>query len=53
MIQIKNKEKLIENGETEQNRKARTIALQTLEYALDAVDPAKLLKSKVNFKVAY
>lgn len=50
MIQIKNKEKLIENGETEQNRKARTIALQTLEYALDAVDPAKLLKSKVNFK---
>jgi glycerate 2-kinase len=50
MIKIKNKEKLIENGETEQNRKARTIALQTLEYALDAVDPAKLLKLKVNFK---
>jgi len=47
MIQIKNKDKLVENGETEQSRKARTIALQTLEYALSAVEAGKLLKSKV------
>jgi glycerate-2-kinase len=47
MTHIKNKNYLIENGETEQTRKARTLALQTLEYALNAVNPAKLLKSKV------
>jgi glycerate-2-kinase len=50
MIRIKNKDKLIENGETNQTRKARTIALQTLEHALATVDPAKLLKLKVSFK---
>jgi len=50
MIQIKNKDKLIENGETNQTRKARTVALQTLEHTLDAVNPGKLLKSKVSFK---
>ena len=47
MIQIRNKDRLVENGETGQSRKARNIALQTLEYALSAVDAAKLLKSKV------
>jgi glycerate 2-kinase len=50
MIQIKNKDKLIENGETNQTRKARTTVLQTLEHTLDAVDPTKLLKSKVIYK---
>ena len=47
MIQIRNKDKLVENGETEITRKARTIALRTLEHALSAVDAAKLLKLKV------
>ncbi|HJW66070.1 MAG TPA: glycerate kinase [Candidatus Bathyarchaeia archaeon] len=47
MIQIRNKDKLVENGETEKTRKARTIALRTLEHALSAVDAAKLLKLKV------
>jgi glycerate-2-kinase len=50
MTQIKNKEKLIENGETEQTRKARTFVLKTLEHTLSAVDPAKLLKSKVKLE---
>jgi glycerate 2-kinase len=50
MTQIRNKTKLIENGETEQARKARTIALETLENTLNAVDPAKLLKSKVTLQ---
>ena len=50
MIQIKNKDKLIKNGETKQAQKARTIALRTLEHALDAVDAAKLLKSKVTLE---
>src|SRR4030066_2281462 len=47
MSQIRNKDKLVENGETEKTRKARTIALRTLEHALNAVDAAKLLKLKV------
>ncbi len=49
MIQIRNRNELVENGKTEQSRKARIVALQTLEHALSAVDPAKLLKSKVTF----
>ena len=50
MIQIKNKDKLVENGETKQTRKARTIALRTFEHTLDAVDAGKLLKSKVKLE---
>src|SRR3972149_586310 len=50
MIQIKNKDKLVENGKTIQTRKARTIVLRTFEHTLDAVDAGKLLKSKVKLE---
>ncbi|MGQ9506271.1 MAG: glycerate kinase type-2 family protein [Candidatus Bathycorpusculaceae bacterium] len=50
MITIKNKEKLIENGETPLNKKARELALKSLEFALNAVDPKQIIKSKVLLK---
>jgi glycerate-2-kinase len=50
MITIKNKEKLVENGETSLNRKARAIALNSLENALRAVDPKQIIKSRVLLK---
>ena len=50
MIQIKNKDALIKNGETELVRKARTLALRSLECALKAVDPKQLLKTKLLLK---
>jgi glycerate-2-kinase len=50
MIVIKNKEKLIENGETQLNKKARELALKSLESALKTVDPKQIIKSKVLLK---
>jgi glycerate-2-kinase len=50
MITIKNKEKLIENGETKLNKKARELTLKSLESALNAVDPKQIIKSKVLLK---
>ena len=50
MVTINNKEQLIENGETRLNRKARTLALKSLESALNAVDPAQIMKSKLSLK---
>ncbi|MEM3696220.1 MAG: glycerate kinase [Candidatus Bathyarchaeia archaeon] len=50
MIKIKNKEKLIENGETQLNKKARELALKSLESALNAVDPKNIIKLKVLLK---
>jgi glycerate 2-kinase len=50
MIRIKNKEKLINNGKTSLTRKARAIALETIEHALHSVDAASLLKSKISCK---
>ncbi|MGQ9725532.1 MAG: glycerate kinase type-2 family protein [Candidatus Bathycorpusculaceae bacterium] len=49
-MMIKNKEKLIENGETELDKKARKLALKSLESALNAVDPKQIIKSKVLLK---
>lgn len=48
MITIKNKEQLIENGETQLNRKARALALKSLEVAVNAVDPKQIIKSKLS-----
>jgi glycerate-2-kinase len=42
-----NKTQLIENGETAITRKARQIALESLDTALTCVEPGKLLKSQV------
>ncbi len=50
MITIKNKEQLVKNGFTQLNRKARVLALKSLEYALNAVDPKQLMKSKLLLK---
>jgi glycerate 2-kinase len=50
MISIKNKEKLIENGRTTLNRRARALALKSLEIAVNAVDPKKLIESKLVLK---
>ncbi len=44
---IRDKEKLVEKGVTEADRKARTLALESLEHALEAVDPEKLMNSKL------
>jgi glycerate-2-kinase len=42
-----NKEQLIQNGETELDRKARELALKSLEASTKAVDPRRIIKSKV------
>ena len=50
MIRIKNKEQLIENGETPLDRKARALALKSLENAVKAADPKKIMKSKISLR---
>ncbi|MDI6846574.1 MAG: glycerate kinase [Candidatus Bathyarchaeia archaeon] len=50
MITINNKEQLIKNGETQLNQKARALALKSLEFALNAVDPKQIVKSKLSLK---
>jgi glycerate 2-kinase len=50
MITIKNKKQLVRNGETQPNRNARTLALTSLESALNAADPKKIIKSKLLLK---
>jgi len=50
MVTIKNKEQLVKNGETELDRKARTLALESLESALNAVDPRQIIESRVLLK---
>ncbi len=47
MVQIKNKQQLIENGKTELVRRARALALDSIEHALNAVDPKKIVKAKL------
>jgi glycerate-2-kinase len=50
MTAIKNKEQLIQNGATELNRKARKLALDSLDAALNAVDPRGIIKTKLELK---
>ena len=50
MITINNKEQLVKTGVTQLNRKARALALESLESALNAVDPKQLIKSKLSLK---
>jgi glycerate-2-kinase len=50
MITIKNKEQVIRNGETQLNRNARSLALKSLESALNTVDPKQIIKSKLLLK---
>jgi len=50
MITIENKEQLVKNGVTQLNRKARILALKSLEYALNTIDPKQLMKSRLLLK---
>jgi len=50
MLTIENKEQLIINGKTQLNREARALALESLEAALNAVDPVKIIKSKLSLE---
>lgn len=50
MPKIKNKKALIKNAGTALDRKARALALASLEAALEAVDPRKIIESKVAVK---
>ncbi len=50
MITIANKEKLLKNGETSLNREARALALTSLESAVNAVDPKRILESRFLLK---
>lgn len=50
MVEIKNKEELINNSKSPLDRKARKLALNSLETALKAADPRGLIKSKVKLK---
>jgi glycerate 2-kinase len=50
MMKIRNIQQLIENGETQLNRKARAIALKSFESALKAVDPRQIIESRLSLK---
>jgi glycerate 2-kinase len=47
MFEIRNKAQLIENGETRLDKRARRLALESLEAALNAADPKQMLKSRL------
>ncbi len=50
MIAIKNKKQIVENGETRLEQKARNLAIRSLEYALNTVDPKQIIKSKISLE---
>jgi len=50
MITIRSKTQLISNGMTQFDRKARELALNSLEAAVNAVDPQQLIKSRMILK---
>ncbi|MEM2936962.1 MAG: glycerate kinase [Candidatus Bathyarchaeia archaeon] len=47
---IRNIEQLIENGETPLDRKARALALKSLETAMKAADPKRIIKQKISLR---
>lgn len=50
MVNIRNRETLVENGETPLNREARALALKSLQSAINIVDPKKIMMSKLSLK---
>ncbi len=50
MVAIKNKTELVENAENPLTQKARLLALDCLEYAVNAVDPEKIVMQKLAYK---
>jgi glycerate-2-kinase len=47
MMLVKNKNQLVKNGGTFLDQKARRLALESLERALEAADPKELLKARL------
>jgi len=47
LVEIRNKNRLLDNASSPLNRGAREIALATIEKALDSVDPRNLIRSRV------
>lgn len=47
MITVRKKDELIKNGETSLDRKARKLALNCLEAAVNSVDPQLIIKSRL------
>jgi len=47
MIKIRNRKELVANGETAHIRECRKIALDCIEYTINAVDPKQLLERNV------
>ncbi|PMB74283.1 glycerate kinase [Candidatus Bathyarchaeota archaeon] len=50
MVIVKNSEQLIKNGETNLEKRARELALKSLEAAIKAVNPKSIIKSKLRLK---
>jgi len=50
MVNIKNTQELLKNAESDLDRKARKIAINALNAALDAADPKVIIKSKVKVR---
>jgi len=50
MFSIKNAEELLKNAESSLDRKARELAINALNAALEAVDPKLIIKSKVKVR---
>lgn len=50
MVNIKNTEELLKNAESNLDRKAREIAINALNAALETADPKSIIKSKVKLK---
>jgi glycerate 2-kinase len=50
MVTIRNMKQLISNCDNQLNRRARKLALRSLEAALNAVDPMQIINSKVVLK---
>jgi glycerate-2-kinase len=50
MTAIRNKRQLVRNGETPLDQKARALALESLESAMNAADPKQIIKSKLSLK---
>ncbi|HML02719.1 MAG TPA: glycerate kinase [Candidatus Bathyarchaeia archaeon] len=50
MVKIKNMETLVKNGATPLNRRARAVVLKSLEAAVNAVEPQKIIESRLSFQ---
>jgi glycerate 2-kinase len=50
MITVENKTQLVKNGRTELDRRARRLAVNCLESAVNSVDPNRIVRSRVCLK---